>query len=104
MTHRLSRRQFCSAVVLSAAGLAAVGCTSDADPIRPPAASETPPDAALAFPEGFRWGVATSAYQIEGAVTADGRGRSIWDIFCDRPGRITDGSSGRWPATARNGR
>jgi len=40
------------------------------------------------------WGVATSAYQIEGAVTADGRGRSIWDTFCERPGTITDGSSG----------
>jgi beta-glucosidase len=94
MTPRLSRRQFCSAVVLSAAGFAAAGCSSDADPVRPPASSETPPDAALAFPEDFRWGVATSAYQIEGAVRADGRGRSIWDTFCDRTGTIADGSSG----------
>jgi beta-glucosidase len=94
MTPTLSRRQFCSAVVLGAAGIAAAGCSGDGDPIRPTSPSETPPDAALAFPKDFRWGVATSAYQIEGAVRADGRGRSIWDTFCDRTGTIADGSSG----------
>ncbi|MGV9808270.1 GH1 family beta-glucosidase [Micromonospora chersina] len=46
------------------------------------------------FPAGFRWGVSTSAYQIEGAVTADGRGPSIWDTFAHSPGRIIDGSTG----------
>ncbi|RKN19002.1 beta-glucosidase [Micromonospora musae] len=46
------------------------------------------------FPAGFRWGVSTSAYQIEGAVGADGRGPSIWDTFAHSPGRIADGSSG----------
>ncbi len=45
------------------------------------------------FPSGFFWGAATSAYQIEGAVTADDRGTSIWDTFCARPGAIRDGSS-----------
>jgi beta-glucosidase len=39
-------------------------------------------------------GVATSAYQIEGAVTARGRGPSIWDVFCRQPGAIADGSTG----------
>ncbi|HEX3591838.1 MAG TPA: GH1 family beta-glucosidase [Pseudonocardiaceae bacterium] len=48
----------------------------------------------FSFPSGFLWGVSTSAYQIEGAVGADGRGRSVWDAFCDEPGRIADGSSG----------
>ncbi len=46
------------------------------------------------FPPGFRWGAATSAYQIEGAVHEDGRGPSIWDTFSHAPGRIRDGSTG----------
>ena len=57
------------------------------------------------FPVGFAWGAATAAYQIEGAVTADGRGESVWDTFCRRPGAIRDGHTGdvaddhyhRWP-------
>ncbi|MFH8343800.1 GH1 family beta-glucosidase [Streptomyces sp. NPDC018045] len=47
------------------------------------------------FPAGFEWGVSTSAYQIEGAVAEDGRGRSVWDAFVERPGRVKDGSDGR---------
>lgn len=46
------------------------------------------------FPSTFSWGVATSAYQIEGAANEDGRGASIWDTFSHTPGKIIDGSSG----------
>jgi beta-glucosidase len=42
----------------------------------------------------FVWGAATSAYQIEGAVTADGRAPSIWDTFCRIPGAIDNGDTG----------
>jgi len=40
------------------------------------------------------WGVATSAYQVEGAVAEGGRGTSIWDTFCRMPGRIRHGDTG----------
>jgi beta-glucosidase len=49
---------------------------------------------AARFPANFAWGVATSAYQVEGAVDADGRGPSIWDIFSHEPGRVRDGHTG----------
>ena len=46
------------------------------------------------FPADFAWGVATSAFQIEGAATADGKGPSVWDTFCRQSGAIDDGSNG----------
>ncbi|MBV71801.1 MAG: beta-glucosidase [Myxococcales bacterium] len=57
------------------------------------------------FPDNFVWGVATSSFQIEGAVDVDGRSESIWDRLCKRPGAIADNTNGdvacdhynRWP-------
>ena len=46
------------------------------------------------FPEKFIWGVSTSSYQIEGSIDVDGRGKTIWDTFCEVPGNIIDQSSG----------
>ncbi|MFF8634742.1 GH1 family beta-glucosidase [Streptomyces pilosus] len=43
------------------------------------------------FPDGFLWGVSTSAHQIEGAV--DEREPSVWDVFSAEPGRVRDGST-----------
>jgi beta-glucosidase len=47
-----------------------------------------------AFPAGFRWGMATAAYQIEGAAREGGRGPSIWDTFAHTPGLTRHGDTG----------
>jgi beta-glucosidase len=46
------------------------------------------------FSPEFTWGAATAAYQIEGARDADGKGESIWDVFCRVPGAIANGDTG----------
>ncbi|MCA6123871.1 beta-glucosidase [Bradyrhizobium sp. WSM 1704] len=84
MFGNFSRRQFASLAGLSALGLAAPAAAADGVPA---------PDGA-SFPAGFVWGTATSSYQIEGAVDADGRGKSIWDTFAHTPGKIEDGTTG----------
>jgi beta-glucosidase len=51
-------------------------------------------EAGLAFPDGFLWGAATAAYQIEGAAAEDSRSPSIWDTFSRVPGAVVDGDTG----------
>ncbi len=60
-----------------------------------PAFAADPAGLASGFPADFAWGFATSAYQIEGAATEDGRGPSIWDTFARQPGTIADRTHGR---------
>lgn len=84
----LGRRQL---IMAGLVGAATAGCTPV--PVGP---SATPPPTAgewFTFPEGFAWGVATSAYQVEGSAAAGGRTPSIWDTFA-ASGRIQDRSSG----------
>ncbi len=63
----------------------------------------------ITFPDGFAWGAATAAYQIEGAWNEDGKGESVWDRFAHTPGNVLNGDNGdvacdhyhRWPADIR---
>ncbi|ETW08658.1 beta-galactosidase [Aphanomyces invadans] len=48
----------------------------------------------LKFPDGFMWGTATAAYQIEGGWNEGGRGMSIWDAFSKTPGKVVNGDTG----------
>ena len=82
--------------VARAVGSAALGMTTA--PLAGLAASsaESPkpaPGIAATFPDGFAWGVATSAFQIEGAYE-DGSGASIWDTYAHTPGKIRNGDNG----------
>ena len=49
----------------------------------------------MGFRKDFLWGAATASFQIEGAWNEDGKSPSIWDVFCEEPGRIEDGSDGK---------
>ena len=42
----------------------------------------------MPFDKNFAWGVATASYQVEGAYNEDGKGLSIWDVYCKEKGRI----------------
>ena len=88
-----SRREF---LALAGAGAVAAGlaaCTAGSEGPGP-GATTGPTPRTYRFPEEYLWGVATSAYQIEGSTRADGRGTSIWDTFALEPSHITDASSG----------
>lgn len=75
----VTRRAFGAGV----AGLGVAGCSRSGDLFMPAPRERQ-------FPQDFIWGVATSAFQTEGALEADGRGRSIWDVFPRE--RIHDGT------------
>src|SRR5258708_22282324 len=91
MSTNLTKRDFAKA-----AGAAALGMTTGA-PLagRAQTSPESQPESVAAgtFPEGFSWGVATSAFQVEGAVKEDGRGASIWDRYAHTPGKIRNGDN-----------
>ena len=88
---KLSRRQFAKIMSWSTLGISAATGIGRADAQALPRESRT---ALPGFPDGFLWGTATSAYQIEGAVNEDGRGPSIWDTVPHTPARSRTASNG----------
>jgi beta-glucosidase len=70
------------------------GTSLTAAPMAGAQATAAPSAPAPAFPPGFLWGVATAAYQIEGAPDADGKGPSIWDVYAHMPGKMRNGDTG----------
>ena len=88
-SNRFSRRRLGKLAGWAALGLSA-GSVKSADA----QSGSSGQKSIAAFPADFRWGTATSSYQIEGAVNEDGRGPSIWDRFAHTPGKIVDHSTG----------
>lgn len=71
-------------MALGGAGLGLSGCEASPDTELHPRSRQ--------FPKDFVWGVASAAFQTEGAQTADGRGPSVWDVFEKKPGVVVDGT------------
>ncbi len=91
----VSRRTFLALAGGTALTTGLVACGAPQPPHPSPMPTGwSPPSDRLAFPADYTWGASTSAFQVEGATTADGRGMSIWDTFAAEPGRVRGGATG----------
>jgi beta-glucosidase len=101
MSRDITRRDFVTAAGSVALGAVSAGavtaCQNSTERTQAAHVSDVQPparDGDLTFPDGFRWGVATAAYQIEGSPDADGKGKSIWDTYAHTPGKMENGDTG----------
>ncbi|MBV9670149.1 MAG: family 1 glycosylhydrolase, partial [Acidobacteriales bacterium] len=93
MPKNFSRRKFGKALGTAAIASPALSAQATSDS----AASQSrgnPRQSPYPFPDGFLWGCATAAYQVEGAAKEDGRGPSIWDTFSHIPGKVYQNQTG----------
>ena len=90
----MDRRQFVT-TSLAAAGAALLGNQPRATEAQQiPGAISSFEIQQARFPDGFLWGTATAAYQVEGAWNEDGKGESIWDKFTHTVGKVKGGTTG----------
>src|SRR6201996_5196573 len=94
MSENLSRRAFGKTVGAAAFTSSAFPAAAIAGAPHPDAGQPSPREAFYQFPNGFLWGCATAAYQIEGGAKDGGRGPSIWDTFSHIPGKIHNNDTG----------
>jgi beta-glucosidase len=91
---QFSRRRFGKALTAAATVAPAAGVLLPAAAQAQSDAQGNAQDKFYSFPEGFLWGCATAAYQIEGGAKEDGRGPSIWDTFSHIPGKVFQNQTG----------
>src|SRR5690606_15450713 len=78
----------------AAPGVPAPGTALPFTPSAPRTVTTPNATGTVRFPDGFLWGAATAAYQVEGAAHEDGREDSVWDVFAKVPGAVLNQEDG----------